>query len=217
MPGRLVKRETYLSGVPGAGRTETACRSCPMAFRRTSSSPAHRCWPSLRAPPVFGPFGPTGEPDPTIIQTVPEAGLLLPLDLLGAGAAAALDWRRFALLIGPVDRHPRAARPAVPRRRGREELAPAGRSPCFVILIAAVAVAIFTHLGIDGTVVTGHGCLERRSGARAVPQGPTALERQGAAVFQAKQCRNCHALGRRRRRAAGRRSTTSRCGSRGIS
>jgi ubiquinol-cytochrome c reductase cytochrome b subunit len=27
--------------------------------------------------------------------------------------------------------------------------------------------------------------------------GTTALERQGALVFQAKQCRNCHALGQR--------------------
>jgi ubiquinol-cytochrome c reductase cytochrome b subunit len=30
---------------------------------------------------------------------------------------------------------------------------------------------------------------------RALLEGRSALERQGAVVFQAKQCRNCHALG----------------------
>ena len=37
--------------------------------------------------------------------------------------------------------------------------------------------------------------VERRSGSRALLQGTTPLERQGANVFQEKQCRNCHSIG----------------------
>ena len=41
----------------------------------------------------------------------------------------------------------------------------------------------------------GNECVERQSRSRKIFSGRTALERQGALVFQGKQCRNCHALG----------------------
>ena len=39
---------------------------------------------------VFGPFGPAGQPDPTIIETVAASGLLLPVAVRAAVAAAAV-------------------------------------------------------------------------------------------------------------------------------
>ena len=39
------------------------------------------------------------------------------------------------------------------------------------------------------------GCVERSGGAGGPAAEPTPLERQGANVFQQKQCRNCHQLG----------------------
>jgi ubiquinol-cytochrome c reductase cytochrome b subunit len=62
------------------------------------------------------------------------------------------------------------------------------------ILLLAVALGTFTHL-------SGYAPwspeMDAWSGEPIPPQyvkGRTALERQGALVFQAKQCHNCHAL-----------------------
>ncbi len=61
-------------------------------------------------------------------------------------------------------------------------------------------------------VEPAHECVERRPRAGAVSARQTALERQGALVFQVKQCRNCHSLGRlgwpKRARARQRRRAT---------
>jgi mono/diheme cytochrome c family protein len=42
---------------------------------------------------------------------------------------------------------------------------------------------------------SGNGCPERRTHPAQYLKGRSALERQGALVFQAKQCHNCHPLG----------------------
>jgi hypothetical protein len=39
----------------------------------------------------FGPFGPSGQPDPTIIQTAPKPDFLLSMDLRCAGVPASGD------------------------------------------------------------------------------------------------------------------------------
>lgn len=63
------------------------------------------------------------------------------------------------------------------------------------LLLIAVALRTFTHLA-------GYTPWSPEMNAwsgEAIPQqflaGSTALERQGALVFQDKQCRNCHSLG----------------------
>jgi ubiquinol-cytochrome c reductase cytochrome b subunit len=63
------------------------------------------------------------------------------------------------------------------------------------ILLAAVALGTFTHLA---DFAPWSPVMDAWSG-EPIPaeylKGRTALERQGALVFQAKQCHNCHALG----------------------
>ena len=126
MPGRLVERETY-EGYPQLV-TKTACRSCPWRFGRTSSSRAHHAGRRSRAPSVRAlrserRAGSDDHPDGA------EAGLLLPLDLLGRGADAPVDGdvrpaRRAGLGILV------AAGAAVPGRARARRAGAGARWPC---------------------------------------------------------------------------------------
>ena len=63
------------------------------------------------------------------------------------------------------------------------------------ILLAAVSLGTLTHLS---GYAPWSPVMDAWSGDPIPPQylkGRSALERQGALVFQAKQCHNCHALG----------------------
>ena len=72
MPGRLVRRETYLKEYDELVHKD----GVPFVPVRGPEGPRLRGLIVLAvdrpAPAYFGPFGPTGAPDPTIIQTVPR-------------------------------------------------------------------------------------------------------------------------------------------------
>ena len=63
------------------------------------------------------------------------------------------------------------------------------------ILLVAVSLGTFTHLAGNApwSPVMDAGSADPIP--KTYLKGRTALERQGALVFQAKQCHNCHALG----------------------
>ena len=46
-----------------------------MAFGKMRSSPGLSCWRSLHVRSTSGPFGPSGQPDPRVIQTSPRLGI----------------------------------------------------------------------------------------------------------------------------------------------
>jgi ubiquinol-cytochrome c reductase cytochrome b subunit len=140
----------------------------------------------------FGPFGPGGQPDPTIIQTAPRPDyfflwLYALLSFLPAWAETPI------LLIGPVVLV--LALFALPFLAGEGEKN-WRRRPVAVLLVLLVAVGLsaLTHLAQHAP---WSPVMEAWS-AESVPvqylAHRTAVERQGALVFQAKQCRNCHAL-----------------------
>jgi ubiquinol-cytochrome c reductase cytochrome b subunit len=142
---------------------------------------------------VFGPFGPTGQPDPTIIQTVPKPDyfflwLYAVLALLPPWLETAAILGGSVVVIGVLL--------LLPFLSGEGEKS-WRRRPIAVMSIALIAVALgtFTHLAEYSpwspkmTAWSGEPVPEKFLEAR------TALERKGAVVFQAKQCRNCHALG----------------------
>ena len=195
MPGRLVDRATYVAGVPRAdaqGRRPLRARrrlEGPGLRRRRSSSPSMACAALLR------PVRPDGPPDPTIIQTVPRPDFFfLWLYAVLVAAAAVPGDAAPARRPGRRDRLPaRCCRssPARARRAGA-----AARSRCSRRAGRASRSATLTHLGHLRALVARHERLERRLRCRrSYLQGRTPLERQGALVFQDKQCRNCHALG----------------------
>jgi ubiquinol-cytochrome c reductase cytochrome b subunit len=141
----------------------------------------------------FGPFGPTGRPDPTIIQSVPKPDYFF-LWLYGLLSYLPPSMETPALLIGPVVVI--AFLVLLPFLSGEGEKS-WRRRPIAVLTVLLIAVTLGTLTHLAGfTPWSPH--MNAWSGD-PVPErflhGTTALQRQGALVFQGKQCRNCHSLG----------------------
>jgi ubiquinol-cytochrome c reductase cytochrome b subunit len=192
MPGRVVRRATYLKEyhelvhehgiafVPVAVWKDIFFSGCLLASIAVCAA-------------VFGPFGPGGQPDPTIIQTAPRPDYFF-LWLYAVLSLLPPSLETPALLIGPAVAL--LALLALPFVSGEGEKS-WRRRPIAVltILLVAVALGTFTHLA---DYAPWSPEMDAWSGEPIPPQyvkGRTALERQGALVFQAKQCHNCHALG----------------------
>jgi len=140
----------------------------------------------------FGPYGPSGQPDPTIIQTAPRPDYFF-LWLYAVLSFLPPSMETPALLIGPVI--VLGALLLLPFLSGEGEKS-WRRRPIAVltILLVAVMLATFTHLaGYTPWSPEMNAWSSDPIPARFL-QHRTALERQGALVFQVKQCHNCHAL-----------------------
>ncbi len=192
MPGRLVRRATYereyheLTKTAGAPFLSFAAWK-DMFFAAFILLAVGACaW-------YFGPFGPTGRPDPTIIQTVPKPDYFF-LWLYAVLSLLPPSLETPALLIGPVIAI--AALLLLPFLSGEGEKSWKRRPIALLtVMLIAITLGTFTHLA-------GYAPWSPHMNAwsgNPVPdrflRGTTALQRQGALVFQAKQCRNCHALG----------------------
>jgi ubiquinol-cytochrome c reductase cytochrome b subunit len=191
MPGRIVRRATYLQeyhelthkhGVPFV----------PEAIWKDALFSGFILLSIAACAVVYGPFGPGGQPDPTIIQTAPrpdffflwvyallsylppsaETPILLIMPAVGIAGLLALPF-----VAGEGEKH-------------------WTRRPIAVlsVLLIAVALGTLTHLGEH----TPWSPVMDAWSSQPIPSeylmGRTALERRGALVFQAKQCHNCHSL-----------------------
>ena len=129
MPGRAGEARDVPTRVRGAGRSATACRSCPTPSKRTWSFAGLVILALVVCAAVFGPIGPGRPPDPTIIADRSRARLLLPVALRRCSRCC----RRALETVAAPDRRRssgsrRCFAAAVPLRHRREELAaPAGR------------------------------------------------------------------------------------------
>jgi ubiquinol-cytochrome c reductase cytochrome b subunit len=192
MPGRMVRRATYereyrelieKDGVPFV----------PYAVWKDLLFAAFILLAVTACALYFGPFGPTGIPDPTIIQTAPRPDYFF-LWLYALLSLLPPSLETPTLLIGPV--LVVLALLLLPFLSGEGEKS-WRRRPIAVltVLLIAVTLGTFTHLA-GFTPWSPH--MNAWSG-NPIPQRflqhSTALERQGALVFQVKQCRNCHSLG----------------------
>ena len=141
----------------------------------------------------FGPFGPTGQPDPTIIQTAPKPDFFF-LWLYAVLAFLPPELETPMLLIAPPIII--GAMLALPLFAGQGEKH-WSRRPIAVLMLAVIAVTlgVFTRLG----TYTPWSPIMNAWSSDTVPQrylhSLTPIERQGAIVFQNKQCRNCHSVG----------------------
>src|SRR5690349_6447601 len=194
MPGRIVKRATYDAEYHAMTRKEGA-PFVPYAVWKDLFFAAFIILAIAACAYYFGPFGPTGQPDPTIIQTAPKPDyfflwLYALLSLLPPSMETP-----FLLIVPPVAI---IALILLPFLSGEGEKS-WKRRPIAVlsVLLIAITLGTFTHLA---EYAPWSPQMSAWSGA-AMParflRGTTALERQGALVFQAKQCRNCHSLGDR--------------------
>jgi ubiquinol-cytochrome c reductase cytochrome b subunit len=192
MPGRIVKKATYEKEYHELTHRDGA-PFVPYAVWKDLFFAAFILLAVAACAAFFGPFGPTGQPDPTIIQTAPKPDYFF-LWLYAVLSFLPPSMETPALLIGPVILI--GALLLLPFLSGEGEKS-WRRRPIAVlsILLIAVTLATFTHLA-GYTPWSPH--MNAWSGdlipARFL-QHRTALQRQGALVFQAKQCHNCHALG----------------------
>jgi ubiquinol-cytochrome c reductase cytochrome b subunit len=194
MPGRVVKRATYANEYHELTKKDGA-PFVPYAVWKDLFFAAFILLAVAACAVYFGPFGPTGRPDPTIIQTVPKPDYFF-LWLYALLSLLPPSMETPALLIGPVIAI--TALVLLPFLSGEGEKS-WRRRPIAVltVLLIAVTLGTFTHLA-GFTPWSPH--MNAWSGD-PVPErflhGTTALQRQGALVFQGKQCRNCHSLGER--------------------
>ena len=141
---------------------------------------------------VFGPYGPGGQPDPTIIQTAPKPDFFF-LWLYAVLSYLPPSLETPFVLIAPVIGI--CVLLALPLVAGEGEKS-WHRRPVAILVLVTVAVSwgVFTHLA---TFTPWSPIMDAWSGD-SVPwkmvHDATPLERQGAVVFQAKQCRNCHSI-----------------------
>ena len=192
MPGRLVRRDTYVKEY-----NELAHRDgipfVPGAVWKDLVFSAAILFAVAFCAAMFGPYGPKGVPDPTIIATVPKPDFFfLWLYTVLSYLPPALE-TPFILIVPPVAI---AILIALPFVAGVGEKSWWRRPVAvFSLMFIAVCWGSFTKLA---TYTPWSPKMNAWSGA-VVPvkylgkRSP--LERQGANVFQEKQCRNCHSLG----------------------
>jgi ubiquinol-cytochrome c reductase cytochrome b subunit len=192
MPGRLVKRTSYEREYHELTTTEGA-PFLPYAIWKDLFFAAFVVIAVGGCAWYFGPFGPTGRPDPTIIQTVPKPDYFF-LWLYALLSLLPPSLETPALLIGPVVAI--AALLLLPLLAGEGEKS-WKRRPIAVltVLLLALTLGTFTHLAGYAPWSPHMNAWSGDPVPERLLRGTTALQRQGALVFQAKQCRNCHALG----------------------
>ena len=191
MPGRVVRKATYVQEYHELTKKE-GVPFFPAAVWKDLCFSALILVAVAACAIYFGPFGPSGRPDPTIIQTAPRPDFFF-LWLYAVLSFLPPSMETPALLIGPVI--VLAGLLLLPFVFGEGEKS-WRRRPIAVLSILLIAVALgeLTHLG---TFTPWSPVMDAWSSDSIPPQflhNRSALERQGALVFQEKQCRNCHAL-----------------------
>jgi ubiquinol-cytochrome c reductase cytochrome b subunit len=191
MPGRIVRRATYLEEYHEQTHKDGE-PFLPYAAWKDIFFSAFILLAIAVCAVYLGPFGPSGRPDPTIIQTSPRPDffflwLYALLSFLPPSAETPI------LLIGPAIGI--VVLLALPFVAGEGEKS-WKRRPIAVltILLVAVTLGTLTHLGGNAPwspVMNAWSSLPIPS---EYLDHRTALERRGALVFQVKQCHNCHSL-----------------------
>jgi ubiquinol-cytochrome c reductase cytochrome b subunit len=191
MPGRLVRKSTYEREYHELVE-KTGMPFVPDAAWKDAVFAAAILFTVMACAFFFGPFGPSGQPDPTIIQTAPKPDFFF-LWIYAVLAFLPPALETPVLLIVPVVAIAGMLLLPLLASEGERHWA---RRPVAVLMVSVIAVTlgIFTHLG---TYTPWSPIMDAWS-SDAVPvkymHDRTPLERQGAMVLQDKQCRNCHEL-----------------------
>ena len=192
MPGRIVDRETYRKQYEEEIAKDSV-RFFPDAARKDMVAMGVVVLAVLVCAAVFGPNGPNGVPNPTIIDTAPKPDFFF----LALYALFALvpPWTEEAIvLIGPLVAIGLLL--ALPFLAGTGEKS-WRRRPVAVLGVTLIVLTVVT-LAALGLVVPWSPVMDAWSSLPTPTRfvkGRTPLELQGALVLQNKQCRNCHALG----------------------
>ena len=191
MPGRLVRRSTYVQQYE-AEIHKDGVPFVPDAAWKDVMFSAAIILAIMACAIFFGPVGPGGPPDPTIIQTAPKPDVAF-LWIYAIFALAPPQLETALLLIAPVVVI--CVMLGLPLYAGEGEKH-WSRRPVAVLMVCVIAVslAILTSLGEHPP---WSPVMDAWSGDPVQPKylkDRTPLERRGAVVFQQMQCRNCHSL-----------------------
>jgi ubiquinol-cytochrome c reductase cytochrome b subunit len=191
MPGRVVRKATYIKEYHALTKKD-GIPFVPGAVYKDLFFGGFILLCIAACAIYYGPFGPSGPPDPTIIQTVPRPDFFF-LWLYAVLSFLPPSMETPALLIGPVVVI--LGLLLLPFIFGEGEKSWRRRPVAVLtILLVAVALGTFTHLAEH---TPWSPVMDAWSGI-PIPSEflnqRTALERQGALVFQVKQCHNCHSL-----------------------
>jgi ubiquinol-cytochrome c reductase cytochrome b subunit len=191
-PGRIVRRSTYDAEYAEIIRKE-GVPFVPYAIGKDLIFAALVIVGILGAAFIFGPKGPGGPPNPTLVNTNPRPDFYF----LSIFAALALlpDWMEVLILfVGPALGIGFLL--ALPFISGTGEKS-AQRRPVAVLSVIFIMLTVGT-LTYMGQTSPWSPKMDAWSGD-PVPvqytQGRTPTELKGALVFENKQCRNCHQLG----------------------
>jgi ubiquinol-cytochrome c reductase cytochrome b subunit len=192
MPGRLVNRATYEHEYHELTKRDGA-PFVPYAVWKDMFFAAFVVLAVIACALYFGPFGPSGRPDPTIIQTVPKPDYFF-LWLYALLSLLPPSLETPVILIGPV--LVIIGLLLVPFVAGEGEKS-WRRRPIAVLTVLMIAIVFgtFTHMAEFAPWSPHMNAWSGDPVPKQMLLRTTALERQGALVFQLKQCRNCHALG----------------------
>jgi len=192
MPGRLVRKSTYVAEYHDL-TAKTGIPFVPDAAWKDAVFAAAIILAVMACAFFFGPFGPTGTPDPTIIQTAPKPDFAF-LWIYAVLAFLPNSLETPVLFVVPVVVIVGMLLLPLVAGQGERHWS---RRPVAVLMVAVIALTlgIFTHLG----TYTPWSPIMDAWTADPIPveylHNRTPLERQGALVLQAKQCRNCHSIG----------------------
>jgi ubiquinol-cytochrome c reductase cytochrome b subunit len=192
MPGRVVRKTTYIKDYHELTKRD-GVPFVPSAIWKDLFFAAFILLSIAACAWYFGPFGPSGPPDPTIIQTAPRPDYFF-LWLYAVLSLLPPSMETPTLLIGPVVVI--LALLLLPFVFGEGEKS-WRRRPIAVITILLLAVALGTFTRLAGNAPWSP-VMDAWSGIPIPSEflhSRSALERQGALVFQLKQCHNCHSLG----------------------
>src|ERR1700692_3676215 len=142
---------------------------------------------------VFGPAGPSGPPNPTLIHTAPKPDFYF-LPIYASLALLPAYMETFVLLVAPVIGV--ALLILLPFYSGTGQKSYRRRPIAVVIvLLAFLTVGLLAYLGTFAPWSPHMEAWSNAATPAAYVKGRSPLELQGAVLIQSKQCRNCHSLG----------------------
>jgi ubiquinol-cytochrome c reductase cytochrome b subunit len=194
MPGRLVTRETYRRDYEALVERD-GVPFFPDAAKRDLVAAGITIAAILSCAALFGPIGPNGAPDPTIIRTTPRPDFYF-LSLFSVFALLPPYTETVLMLTAPVIGILLLF--AVPFIAGTGEKS-WKRRPMSVLGVTLVFLTLgtLTWLGLSSPWSPHMEAWSAAPTPVAYVRDRSPLELQGAVLVQSKQCRNCHALGGR--------------------
>ncbi|HEV2620325.1 MAG TPA: cytochrome b N-terminal domain-containing protein [Acidobacteriaceae bacterium] len=192
MPGRLVSKTTYTRDYQKLTK-DTGIGFVPDAAWKDAIFAAAIMLAVMACAFFFGPFGPTGQPDPTIIQTAPKPDFAF-LWIYAVLAYLPPSLETPMIFIAPVLGIGAMLLLPILSPQGEKHWS---RRPVAVLMVAVIAVTlgVFTHLATYTPWSPRMDAWTSDTIPESYLHNRTPLERQGALVLQDKQCRNCHSIG----------------------